>query len=558
MYWNRATNTIIHVIFLRAVTKALETHNNELFIKYLIIFGAYIVLYEILEFSIRYWGRSEIPAWSMQIIQKKYLPKLILLENNAFEWFGTGKIVSIVEKWMERRGFLLDLLLIKGLSITVTFIFTTYMMFTSWISHGVIFLIWYIVVHILGEKLNNYMLKYRVKRYDAQNSFTKNLVKIIMSKYEILQSNKIEREITVLHWDLNDSIQANKKMVPYVHWFFRIPSWFVSFFKISIVTYLWFQILWWTMELSTLVWVMGSLILMHGTIDESVRFYKDITKEFTAVQKFRDLFDNTKQIEWFYNGKEFVYKNGDIQIKNIDYAYSTKSIVFDNFSCHIQWGKKTALVWVSGSWKTTLIKLIAWYLNPSSGSLLIDDQNLDSISLSSYYQNIWYLTQEPSIFDWTIRDNLLYALPQNTIIEQDLLEKVITLAKCEWIYDLKHWLDTDIWEKWVRLSGGQRQRLAIAKIMLKDPKIILLDEPTSALDSFAEDEVTKAMNNLFTWRTVIVVAHRLQTVKHADMILVLWNKDWEKAATILEKWTHEELIQQWWFYAKMLELQSGF
>lgn len=124
-------------------------------------------------------------------------------------------------------------------------------------------------------------------------------------------------------------------------------------------------------------------------------------------------------------------------------------------------------------------------------------------------------------------------------------------------------MDTEIGEKWIRLSGWQRQRLAIAKIMVKDPEIILLDEPTSALDSFAEEEVTKAMNNLFKWRTVIIIAHRLQTVKYADEIIVLWQTKkseeiWDQSTQILERGSHDELVLKWWYYAKMLDLQSGF
>lgn len=108
----------------------------------------------------------------------------------------------------------------------------------------------------------------------------------------------------------------------------------------------------------------------------------------------------------------------------------------------------------------------------------------------------------------------------------------------------------------MRLSGGQKQRLAIAKLMLKDPSIILLDEPTSALDSFSEDEVTKALHNLFKNRTVIIIAHRLQTVKHADEIIVLGSE--EKGTQILERGKHKELVEKGGFYAEMLELQSGF
>ena len=147
-------------------------------------------------------------------------------------------------------------------------------------------------------------------------------------------------------------------------------------------------------------------------------------------------------------------------------------------------------------------------------------------------------------------DNLTYW--SNTKNSKKDLDEAIKKAKCEFIYDLEDWINTEIWEKWIRLSWWQRQRLAIAKIFLKDPKIIILDEPTSALDSFSEEQITKSLNNLFNWRTVIIIAHRLQTVKNADNIFVLEN--WE----IKEEWTHTKLVKLGGIYKKMLDLQSGF
>ncbi len=160
------------------------------------------------------------------------------------------------------------------------------------------------------------------------------------------------------------------------------------------------------------------------------------------------------------------------------------------------------------------------------------------------------MTQDPSIFDWTIYDNLTYSTQD--IPSEKELEKIIKASKCEFIYELHNWLNTEIWERWVRLSWWQRQRLAIAKIMLKNPKIIILDEPTSALDSFSEEQITKAMHNLFKNKTVIIIAHRLQTVKHADRIILLEN--WK----IIEDWNHKSLIKLNWQYKKMLDLQSWF
>jgi len=170
--------------------------------------------------------------------------------------------------------------------------------------------------------------------------------------------------------------------------------------------------------------------------------------------------------------------------------------------------------------------------------------------LKSYYQYIWYLSQEQSVFDGMIIENLLYAL--DYIPDDKKIEEVIKLSKCEFIFNLKDWLKTEIWERWVKLSGWQKQRLAIAKVMLKNPQIILLDEPTSALDSFNEEEVSIAFKNLFENKTVIVVAHRLQTVKNSDIIFFIEN--WK----IIEEWNHNELLKLKWNYYKMIELQSWF
>jgi ABC-type multidrug transport system fused ATPase/permease subunit len=150
---------------------------------------------------------------------------------------------------------------------------------------------------------------------------------------------------------------------------------------------------------------------------------------------------------------------------------------------------------------------------------IIDDQDLSNIALKTYFHHVWYLTQDPLVFDATIRENLLLGLPKNTSESQ--LVQALRLAQCEFVLEFSNGIDTEIGERGVRLSGGQKQRLAIAKIFLKNPEIILLDEPTSALDSFSEEQVSIALHKLFEGRTVIIIAHRLQTVKQADDIIIL-------------------------------------
>jgi ABC-type multidrug transport system fused ATPase/permease subunit len=196
------------------------------------------------------------------------------------------------------------------------------------------------------------------------------------------------------------------------------------------------------------------------------------------------------------------------------------------------------------------MKLISWFIEPNSWEIIIDEEKLSKINLMSYYKEIWYLTQDPSVFDWTIIENLTYWAKEE--VTENKLREIIKKAKCEFIYDFKNWLNTEIWERWVRLSGWQKQRLAIAKIFLKDPKIIFLDEPTSALDSKSEKLIHESFNELFKWKTIIIIAHRLQTVKSADEIFVI--EKWK----LIEKWNHKELLNKKWYYSQMIELQSGF
>ncbi len=203
----------------------------------------------------------------------------------------------------------------------------------------------------------------------------------------------------------------------------------------------------------------------------------------------------------------------------------------------------------SGAGKSTLVKLILGLLSPNNGKILVDGQDLSVTALETYYREVAYLPQEPAIFDGTIRENLTYALESTP--HDDELESALHKAECDFVLRLPNSLNTEIGERGIRLSGGERQRLAIARILLQDPEIILLDEPTAALDSFSEEAVTRALHATFPGKTVIIIAHRLQTVKEASTIIVLGKN------TILEQGTHAELTAKNGHYASMVDLQSG-
>ena len=295
--------------------------------------------------------------------------------------------------------------------------------------------------------------------------------------------------------------------------------------------------------------------VIHNIVDR----IPNLSQWYIFVQKIQDTFDTMPPLVGYETGELFQLKQWAITLNNISFTYQKKeewggntNWIFDNLSLTIPAKQKIAFVGPSGGGKTTLVKLIAGYLRPTSGQILVDDQDLTTVSLKSYYPHIGYLTQDSSVFDGTIRENLEYGISNQSVIAKQSIDNILKLAQCERVYDLPNGLDTEIGERGIRLSGGQRQRLAIAKLMLKNPSIIILDEPTSALDSENEEAVTESLNALFAWRTVIIIAHRLQTVKTADTIVLIDN------GQIAEQWTHTSLMTQKGKYFKMVELQSGF
>lgn len=484
-------------------------------------------------------------------LYNEYLHKYIRLDNNKVELIWTGKMIGIIWEWCKIWWVLLTNTLEKWLQLIVALIFTVYMIARVEIIYAFYFIILLTIFFGIAMVFNGKLAPYRGERYEYRNIRMKQFVKVLMSKMEILQTWKIESEMKAIYDNTEHISRVSKDMSTYRTIMKRTSPLWVTLILLVCFYIFWERIISWEQSVWILVWLSGALIIMQKTIAEFISFYAQSSKDFVKVLKMWSFFENTNEIQWYETGKEFTHISGEISLKNLSYSYDQSNPVFENFNLDIPWNQITALVGPSGWWKSTLAKLISWYINQDSWKIIIDNQDLSEVSLKSYYSDIWYLTQEPSVFDGTIKENLLYAVDTKDIKDSDLKE-IIALANCEFIYDLPRGLDTEIWERWVKLSGWQKQRLAIAKVFLKDPKIIILDEPTSALDSISEQKITDAMHNLFKNRSVLIIAHRLQTVKNADNIIVI------DAWKIIEQWTHKSLEKKKGFYKQMLDLQSGF
>ena len=237
-------------------------------------------------------------------------------------------------------------------------------------------------------------------------------------------------------------------------------------------------------------------------------------------------------------GKKPSYVDGRIVFNNVSFAYPTRpeSLVFDGFSLNIEPGKTVALVGPSGGGKSTTISMLERFYDPTAGSITLDGTDIREINVRWLRDQIGLVSQEPVLFARTIKENIGYGMTGATE------EQIISVAKSanahDFIMQFPNGYETQVGDKGAQLSGGQKQRIAIARILLKNPKILLLDEATSALDSESEYVVQEALDSLLGKgnRTTIVVAHRLSTIRHADMIAVV------KDGRIVETGTHDELV----------------
>lgn len=223
--------------------------------------------------------------------------------------------------------------------------------------------------------------------------------------------------------------------------------------------------------------------------------------------------------------------------ENVEYQYPNgKKKVLNGLNLQINKGETIAFVGESGAGKSTILNLIIGFVLPSKGKVYLDGNDISQIDLRSYRKYLAVVPQNTILFSGTIRDNITYGMSD---ISEEMLNKAIEAANLsDLIEELPDGLDTWIGENGGKLSGGQRQRIAIARAIIRDPKVIVLDEATSALDSISEKKIQKALNNLKKGRTTFIVAHRLSTIKDSDRIAVI------KQGKCIEIGRYDELMEE--------------
>ncbi len=474
------------------------------------------------------------------------------MHGHSYMFFAdhfSGALVNKSRKFVRAFEVMHDILIDRFWTsfVLLTSIFVVF--FTQVPAIAFIFLgmsVLYILVVLLMARKK---MEYDVAEAKADSRVTGRIADSITNALSIKSSSALGREVEDFK-----SITGNEAMLRLRAWLFgnkvnAIQSGITSVVQI-IVTFL-TGYLWLKGNISAGVFVLVasySATIGNNFFDlgqASTRF----TKSLSDMKEMVDIFKQIPDVLDIPNPEKSRIKAGNIEIKNMCFAYVNGTGVFDNFSLKISSGEKVGIVGHSGSGKSTFTKLLMRFIDIPSGEILIDGQNISKITQDDLRASISYISQEPILFHRSIRDNIAYSKPNAT--EEEIIAVAKKAHAHEFILDLKYGYDTLVGERGVKLSGGERQRVAIARAMLKDSPILMLDEATSSLDSISEHYIQDAFTELMKGKTTIVIAHRLSTIQKMDRIIVL------DKGTIVEEGTHRELLAKNGMYADLWNHQTG-
>lgn len=305
-------------------------------------------------------------------------------------------------------------------------------------------------------------------------------------------------------------------------------------------------------DLFTFFVVFSSVIFGAQSAGTVFSFAPDMGKAAESARTLKTLFDSKPTIDtWSTSGEELDAVDGTVEFRDVHFRYPTRpdQPVLRGLNLTVSPGQYVALVGPSGCGKSTTIALLERFYDPLSGGVYIDGKEISGLNVNDYRKHIALVSQEPTLYQGTIRENILLGAAADVTDEQ--VEYACKEANIfDFILSLPDGFNTVVGSKGALLSGGQKQRIAIARALIRDPKILLLDEATSALDSESEHVVQAALDKAAKGRTTIAVAHRLSTIQKADIIYVF------DQGRIVEQGTHPELMKKNGRYAELVNLQS--
>ncbi|WP_256702594.1 ABC transporter ATP-binding protein [Paenibacillus sp. P32E] len=341
------------------------------------------------------------------------------------------------------------------------------------------------------------------------------------------------------------SLQIRQSMAG--RWFMMVLSTFTSIGPLMIYLYGGYLFIQGELSVGAIVAFVALLGRLYGPVMQMTNLYVDIKRSAALFERIFDYFDMKPQIVDEPEARVIPAAGKDIGFHNVSFAYQADKTALHGISFTAAAGTLTALVGPSGAGKTTVTNLIPRLYDTDSGSITIGGSNIRDFTLDSLRSQIGLVTQDTYLFNGTIRDNLMYA--EDGASEAEMIAACQAAYIHDFILSLPEGYDTVVGNRGIKLSGGEKQRISIARVLLKNPPIIIMDEATSSLDTASEYYIQQAMHSLLQGKTSIVIAHRLSTIMAADQILVV------QSGAIVEEGTHESLLEHNGVYRDLYDKQ---
>ncbi|WP_285860064.1 MULTISPECIES: ABC transporter ATP-binding protein [Paenibacillus] len=492
-------------------------------------------------FLLNYIGQKVVA-----IIRDKLWKKLLALPVSYFDNNRTGESVSrmtndtgVIKTFISEHvaSFFSGIISIIG-SIAV-------LIYLNWKMTLIMFLVIPLAALVLVP-IGRKMYKVSISMQDETASFTA-MISQVLSEIRLVKASNAERiEYENGSKGIQNLLKFGIKEGLIMAWISPLMSFVLMMLLVIVIGYGGMQVSSGVLTAGELVAFILYLIQIVIPVTQLSTFFTQLQKANGATERMMQTLN--EQEEDFYAGLEVTDAKLPVKIENLSFGYKQDEPILQEVSFQMEPGTVTAVVGPSGGGKTTLFQVLERYYLPQKGRVMLGNEPIDSFSLRSWRGIIGYVSQESPMIAGTIRDNLCYGIEREVSLEE--LEQAAKMAYADgFISELPEGFDTDVGERGVKLSGGQRQRIAIARALLRDPKILMLDEATSSLDSRSEIVVQQALDNLMAGRTTIVIAHRLSTVVGADQIIFI------EKGKVTGRGTHEQLLQHHEMYREFATQQ---
>jgi len=481
-------------------------------------------------------------------VQKDMLKSLIASDTKFVEKAHSGKFISNLTMDVSLLVNLISTALLNLFKDSLSLIgLLAVMFFQNW-KLSIIAIIMIPLAAYMARSLGKRMIKASDQAMDKSGLFTTRLIEVFKNHklIKIFQREDFENKRSA-----NDINQLKEKLIKMSVVFNRNTPFMESLTGIMIAALLFYSgilIENGELEVNNFFSFLAAMMLAYQPVRSLAGLNIAINQGLTAAKRVLPIIDLVNEVKDDKNYPNITIKEGNIFFKNVDFRYDkSEKKVLKSANLEIKGGKMTALVGLSGAGKSTILNLIPRFYDPSSGKIIIDNQSIHDFNINSLRKNISLVSQETTLFDDTIKNNIAYA-KLDASNEEIMIAAKNSFAD-EFIQKLPNRYETIIGENGVRLSGGEKQRLSIARAMLKKSSIILLDEATSSLDSDTEAKIQNAITLLTKNKTTVVIAHRLSTILNAHMIYVI------KEGEIITNGTHETLLKESEIYKNFYEKQ---